>query len=343
MAESHFGPSHGCVKHKDEKKLLAKLLRSGTGRLALKELTGIAIEPASEEQVKAQANLPLVAFLNPCYEKPEPEMANAYVEMIDFTKKSGLAKVFNGPTMRGSSVVHWTRNQLIAQLMLSKLPFTHVLFMDDDIVPPPDALVKLLSHGKDIIGAVCTKRKFPPIPNIRKLMGNGFQVIYSWPQPEGLLEVDGVGTGMMLISSWAIGRIAQAYFNCEYEKKYMGMSDGVAAQWMKRREEAVDDTADAFWFRFLPAMDGAGEYGEDMAFCLLAKQVCGIPIFCDTSIQPGHIGTHPYSVKDFLPYRDAMIAKAKKQGRYKSPNDEPQLTDEDVAETPASDIVLVTD
>jgi len=320
-----------------EKKTLAKILRRGTGRQAFKELTGLELQAAAPEDL----SIPQVAFLNPCYDKPEPEMANAYVELIDFTKRSGKARVFNGPTLRGSSVVHWTRNQLIAQLVRSGMEWTHVLFMDDDICPEPDALVKLLSHGKDIIGALCTRRKFPPIPVIRKLVGNGFQVIYKWPEPEGLLEVDGVGTGMMLISRPAINRIAQAYFACEYERKYMGMSDEIARAWTKRREEFVNESADAFWFRFLPAMDGAGEYGEDMAFCLLAKQVCGLSIWCDTSVHPQHVGTHGFSVKDFLPYRDAMIAKAKRQGRLRGPCDDPQLTEEDLVATPAQEIIEV--
>ena len=128
---------------------------------------------------------------------------------------------------------------------------------------------------------------------------------------EGLIEVGAIGTGMILLARHALEQVAQAYFGCEYEKKYLGMPDGVAAEIGERRLKFFDEFKDAFWFRFLPTISGAAEYGEDIGFCVLAREICGIPVYCDTTIQPQHIGRYGFSVRDFLPYQARMLKKSK--------------------------------
>ncbi len=300
------------------KQIAKKLLSTEAGRKALSELMG-----GAQIVSQGESDRPVVATLTPCYKYPEPEMTEAYVNMSDFSRKNGIA-IYNGSTIRNSSVVHWSRNQLIANLIKSKKPWTHVLFIDDDIVCQPDSVVKLLSHGKDIVGGVCTRRQDPPIPNIRwweEETGN-FREIYDWGA-DGLLEVGAVGTGLMLISRNALEQVAEVYFRCMFEKEVFGMSDERIKLIKEQRLKRFDDTADAWWFRFLPHVKNAtAEYGEDIAFCLCAKRYAEIQVYADTTVRPGHLGQYPYSIADFLPFRDDVIARAKAEGRYTDPKAE---------------------
>lgn len=297
-------------------KLLDKLVNSPIGRQVVGNKLNLQFATESDHD----PNKAIVAILVPCYESPRPEMANALALMMEETKRSGVALCYTGPVIRDSSVVHWSRNMLIAELIKTQKPWTHVLFIDDDIVPKPDALVKLLSHNMDIVAGVCTTRNDPPIPNIRwwDEEALNFRTIFDWPKDK-LIEVGGVGTGMMLITRNGLQQVAQAYFDCLYEKEMYGLTDEAAKKITVERLKYFDQHANASWFRFLGQLNGSNEYGEDMCFCLVAKRYCGITVYCDTSVQPDHIGRYGFGVKDYEALRDEAIAKAKREGRYKEP------------------------
>jgi hypothetical protein len=298
------------ISEVDAKRLAEKLFAFEAGRKAISEMIGMEIVDKGPGHKK-----PIVAVLMPCYDAPEPLTVKAFAEMVKASRE--YAAVYDASSLNGSSVVHWTRNQLLANLIQSKKPWDYVLFMDDDIVPAPDSLIKLLGHGKDIIGAVCTKRIDPPVPNIRlweESTGN-FKEILDW-RDDGLLEVGAVGTGMILLSRHALEQVAEVWFDALVEKEVYGISDETAAHLRRERLAAFDENGNAWWFRFLPHIQrGHAEYGEDMSFCLAAARYCGLGIWCDTNVRPGHLGKYPYSVNDFLPYQREVIARAMKEGR----------------------------
>lgn len=285
------------------KKLVRKLLTSEIGRATLSEQLGAKIAPRNQLEDKA-----VVATLTPCYQHPEPAMTEAYVTMCDKAREAGIS-VYNGSTIRNSSVVHWSRNQLLGNLIKSGKPWTHVLFIDDDIVAPPDSLVKMVAHNKDIIGALCTRRSDPPIPTHRYWdeRAKNFREIFEWGE-DGLQERGGIGTGMILISRHALELVADAWFNCKYEKEVYGVSDDWVEKHRTHRLARFDETGIAFWFDFLYHLETCdSQYGEDMSFCLLATRYCDLKIYVDTSIQPDHLGEYGYGIKDFLPFRKQVV------------------------------------
>lgn len=301
-----------------------ELLKRDNGRKAIGKQLGaeIALKPEGDKPVR-----PIVAILVPIYQQPEPQMQHALNKMIKFTQASGVADVYVGPEIHGSSVIHWARNFLIAELIKTKHPWTHVLFMDDDIVAPEDALVKLLSHKKEIVAGLCTKRIDPPIPNMRYCYeDNGhvfFKYIERWPEGE-LVEVGAVGTGMMLITREALEQIAEGYFSALYEKEIYGITEEKRIEIKEARLKHFDSTANAFWFRFLSGLHGQDEYGEDIGFCFFAKRYCSISTFVDTSVQPGHIGKYPFTVQDFIMQRD-LKEQMKEQGQYEIPETDSKM------------------
>ncbi len=290
-----------------------QILLNPAGRAALKQY-GIDVEIAKPD-AKAE-DKPIVVVLCPTYRAPEPKMGAALLKMVQYTRERDKAIVYEGPPISGS-VVHWSRNWLITEHLKTGKPWTHCLFIDDDIVIEPDTLEKLLSHKKDIVAGLCTRRNDPPIPNIRffdRKTGESKQV---WEWPEGkLIEVDAVGTGLMLISKTALEQVSQVYFDCLWEKDFYGISGDKLQKLKTARLKKFDADKTCYWFRFLPTPQGDIEMGEDVTFCQLAKNYCEIPIHVDTSIQPGHLGIYPYSIKDFEPYRDECILRAKIKGEY---------------------------
>lgn len=301
-------------------KLAKKLLETDAGRNAIGAELGVKLTVNNQSPAELSPDRPIVAALIPCYKQPEPAMMSAYMEMKRFSLQNGI-ELYEGPELQGSSVIHWARNFLLAELIKTKKPWTHVLFMDDDIVPPKDALVKLLSHKKDIVAGVCTKRIDPPLPNIMHSYekdGNlWFRGMRYWQEGE-LIEVGGVGTGFILISRSALEQIADVYFLASYEKEVFGISEEVAEKLKEARVKHFDRTGNAFWFRFLGGLAGADEYGEDISFSLVAKRYCGITVYADTSVQPGHIGKYPYCISDFIAQRD-LHEKMRDEGNYQIP------------------------
>lgn len=178
-------------------------------------------------------------------------------------------------------VIHWARNDLLSR---RRLDADYVLFCDDDIVIPHDTIERLLSHKKDVIAGLCTRRVDPPEPVLRAWVeqAQDYGVIVQWPLNK-LVEVDAVGTGLLMLSRQVIEDVAQHY----YPRKYK-------------------ETGNGWWFEFLRAPFGA-EWGEDMSFCFKAARI-GYRLFVDTSITPEHIGSYGFSIEDFLYYQEAVEA-----------------------------------
>lgn len=298
------------------------MLTRPEGRAALKQF-GIDVQLASAQDQKQEQEKPVVAVLCPTYRAPEPQMQDALAAMVAYTRKSDVATVYGGPPMQ-SSVVHWSRNGLVSEQLKSGKPWTHILFIDDDIVVEQDTLVRLLSHDKDIVAGLCTRRQDPPVPNIRfydEETGD-FRQIWEWPEDK-LIEVGAVGTGLMLVSRHAFEQVAQAYFDCLWEKDFYDVSEAWIEKQRAKRLDEFDRSKICYWFRFQQGFGMPVEYGEDLWFCMVAKRYAQISTFVDTAVQPGHIGNYAFSVRDFVPFQQDQIQRAKIHGQY--PIDVPEM------------------
>jgi hypothetical protein len=303
------------------RKQFKRLTKTAEGLAAIEEGLGVSVSKVTS----TDTSRPIVALLVPCYHNMHPRSQHALNEMVAYSRQQGLL-VAPQPFIQ-SSVVHWTRNNLISALIKTEKPWTHVLFMDDDIAPPKDALVKMMSREKDIVGALCTCRQDPAIPNMRLVnMETGdYGEVWRWT-PGNLLGGDlpeghalAIGTGLMLISRDALQKVADAYFECRYEKDIHEWADEKVTRVSKSRAESFDRTANAWWFRFLPVKDDRPEVGEDLFFCWHAKKYCGIDTYVDTEVLPEHWGDYGYSIADYLEHRNYAIEWAEMNGRYIPP------------------------
>lgn len=157
--------------------------------------------------------------------------------------------------MNSGSLVYTSREQL-AKMAITK-EYDYVLWLDSDMTFNPDTLERLLkdAEGRDFVSGVYYRRVAPYTPvlfNKLEMTEDGSMDWTGYDEgiPEGIFEIGGCGFGCCLTSV-----------------------------------DMLFDMMSNFRTLFQPI----GNNGEDVAFCIRAKQM-GYHLWCDSSIQCGHIG-----------------------------------------------------
>jgi len=156
----------------------------------------------------------------------------------------------------------------------------YMLFLDDDMIIPPDTFEKLFRHEKDIVAALAFTRNAPHDPVIyqcKEGYENGREYFVNLPvinYPKNqLMQCDAVGFGTVLIKMSVYENMAKPYF----------MSTSPT--------------------------------GEDILFCYNAGKA-GAKVFVDTSICVAHLGA-PKIVTEKT-FEDYHKDRKEKKGPYKA-------------------------
>lgn len=117
-----------------------------------------------------------------------------------------------------SNLLHWTNNPHVGAIALPEgwqplsvarnrivkmfmdTDCTHLWWIDCDVVPPLDALDRLLEAQKDAVSGACfcmkeDNGKYFPYPTTFMEEGGEYKIVYG----KGLAEVDAVGGGCLLV------------------------------------------------------------------------------------------------------------------------------------------------
>ena len=181
--------------------------------------------------------------------------------------------------------------------------FTHLLFLDSDIIPTLDDILKLANSGKDLIGGLYAKRQPGPSEYVLNHKLFGPQI----PLRTGIHEVAKVGTGCMLISRKCLEAImiALPFGSKRKRRRYYDASDAESKGFKREFYRyhwwfAPDDSPGQLRFDFFPmfAMHDAGtgrvrQLSEDWIFSNLAIYA-GITPFVHTDVLLRHIGSYVY-------------------------------------------------
>lgn len=160
--------------------------------------------------------------------------------------------------------------------------FEYIMWLDDDMIVPPDVIERLMSHDKDICsGIYFGRRNFRPLLfDINEEIENG-ETFYSiknhteYPD-NGLLKVDGIGFGCVLTKVSALTKIWQC------------------------PDEGIGKTC----------FDFIGGVGEDLSFGIRCKKL-GIETWVDTSIKCGHLSEFTVTEAHWLAIKEQELAKEK--------------------------------
>ena len=158
----------------------------------------------------------------------------------------------------GGTLVYIARNKLAARAIEGG--YTHVIWLDSDMVFKPDIVDDLLFCGKEMVcGAFVSRR--PPY---------GPCVYTSIEDPANMIQVTNFGTEPFRV-------------------------DGCGFATVLTSVELLRDVEEKFGACFRPTE----KYGEDLAFCDRVKQL-GREIWCEPTVRPGHIAHIPVFAGEHL-------------------------------------------
>jgi GT2 family glycosyltransferase len=170
---------------------------------------------------------------------------------------------------RTGCYIHLNREEIVLEAQRENA--THIMFIDSDMIFPPDGINTLLSRNKEIIGGNYNYRQLP-IRTVVKFdpkdidsdeitltddPGNPENQKITIKDPTKPFKCRSAGMGFMLIKMSVFEKIPRP------------------------------------WFFFKPSSDPEGFVGEDVWFCDRAKEA-GFKVWCDPSIHISHIGIGIY-------------------------------------------------
>jgi len=177
---------------------------------------------------------------------------------------------------QNSCYVHDNRNMLLDRALESDS--THMMFVDTDIVFPPDGIQTLISRQKPIIGGAYNL-KAAPIEGVTRTTVKALERdLAGRPHNEWVMdkskpfECRGLPTGFMLIELDVLRQLEAE----GQAPDYAGARGGRPGSGPRK------------WFDFAKTDDSF--VGEDIYFCDYLRDR-GVPIWCDPTIKLGHIGT----------------------------------------------------
>ncbi len=228
-------------------------------------------------------------------------------------------------TLGSESLIPRGRNACVAYF-LSKEDFTHLLFIDADVVFDPHHVLTLLMKGESISGCPYPKKVYDwnhmvagvlrsldwdklkdsleleedknniikeqlTLVNQANVMARMMSYVYNPLGPEvnvenGWMEVSEIGTGFMLIKKDVIDKMVINH----PELKYINDVGGYNAL----HPNMKDNFYLFFDCRCEPFMDSQRYLSEDYAFCKLAKNL-GFKIWLYTNAVISHTGSHTFT------------------------------------------------
>lgn len=159
-------------------------------------------------------------------------------------------------------------------------PFTHLLFLDADIKIDAQDIVRLINHGKPVIGAPVPLKGFDaksnPVFNVGQLLG----------EADGLCQSDKLGTAVFMMDRSAVTAVVEQAI--EQGLTYSRNPN-------TRGDTPSDVQYDVFRVGVVPTMDGKSkEYlSEDYYVCHNLRGL-GFDINIDTNIRVIHNGNYAF-------------------------------------------------
>lgn len=248
------------------------------------------------------------------YRQAPTSALQAITAMFHYAKESGVDVSLR---LYGNALIHRARNTALATV--SDADF--VLFVDDDMLPEPDALARLVERNVPVVSAICTTKEPPVTIAAKKYDETSDQFIpLECVNLERMITGQfGIGAAFLLLRRDAIEALAEYYLSArdwlEENRRTMDRMH-VRAEIREKERQHKEEIRRAQWLRekYLRVFDYAiaeneQQLGEDIT---LSKRLIRlkIPVSIDGTVQVGHRGEYPYSVWDVVEQDTPELAVA---------------------------------
>lgn len=147
---------------------------------------------------------PRVAIAVPLFEAISPLAMMNLIALIRNTVASGLVR---GIFFTNGLFYDVARNTLVRAVLDSAQRFTHILWIDSDMVVPPDSLNRLLATNEPIVGGLYHTKRGDLHPAVFTV-----DPVVAVEMPgSGLTQVDGFGLGCALVQRTVYEEMASTY------------------------------------------------------------------------------------------------------------------------------------
>lgn len=183
----------------------------------------------------------------PCTDYMHADFVKSLTELTNHLQREGInheVEIANG------SLVYIARDRLACKVINEG--FTHILFIDSDMLFDKSIVETLCFCGKDFVCGAFQSRR-PPYGKCVYGSLKPLESVKNWGAEP--FRVKGCGMACTMISKEILAEVQNRYKTC-----------------------------------FSPEMIDGTKYGEDLAFCWRANE-CGAEIWCEPTARCGHI-TH---------------------------------------------------
>lgn len=188
------------------------------------------------------------------------------------------------------SLVTRARNTIVGHFLASDA--SHLMFVDSDIGFRGAEVLRLLAHGKPLIGGLYRKKTRASRDYVGVPLPGG---VLRLDRETMALEMAAIGTGFMLIQRQVIERMVEAFPHLRY---HAGGSDGAEGSWR-------DHLYDLFGTQICPHTRGL--LSEDYTFCARWRALGG-EVWADPGILLQHWGYLPETGAP-SPFEDRPMAQ----------------------------------
>jgi hypothetical protein len=229
---------------------------------------GSIITPEEYDALQASGKKTIIVSI-PTHAMIPYQFAVDLANMIGFTIAALGDQVNIITNVVAGTYIHRAREQLLHDAY--DIGCNYMLWLDSDMRFPKDALIRLLAHDEDLVGANYSTRSVPSrFVAIERIgldhEGNG-KLLGTYPDSTGLQEAEAIGFGLVLMK-------------------------------MRVYEDLPKDTP-LFWFGWIEKEGAASTHmGEDVWFCRLVREA-GYKVYVDHDLskQVLHCGHLEYRLE----------------------------------------------
>jgi hypothetical protein len=181
------------------------------------------------------------------------------VQMMGVVLEGGRKGYLAGAVFTQGTRLDEARNHLVREAFESNQSITHIMWIDSDMLVPADAIERLLSHDKPVVGGLYHQKEAPFRPVAYDL--EPYQLLDVSFADGKLRQVGGMGFGCVLVRAQVYMQISQHYKD---------------VRWHERSYQT----------------------GEDVHFFDRCREL-GIDVWLDSSLKCGHVRDNPVTSDDW--------------------------------------------